>query len=93
MGVGQVENLRSQVSKNAILTLQDMWRGMGRALDPELPMACPVLVRRSGDKVEFLAEAAGEAVDQVVASASEGRALSAFLPCAQHHNPVLRAKA
>ncbi|CAM9950117.1 unnamed protein product [Choristocarpus tenellus] len=56
----KVENLRSQVSKNAILTLRDMWQFLGRALDPELPLACPVLVKKSGDKVEFLSDAAYE---------------------------------
>eukprot|EP00904_Undaria_pinnatifida_P006296 jgi/Undpi1/2797/HiC_scaffold_14.g06174.m1 len=58
--LGHVENLRSQVAKNALLTLTDLWRGLGGALDPELPMVCPVLVKKLADKVEFLAEAARE---------------------------------
>lgn len=29
-------------------------------MDPELPMVCPVLVKKLADKVEFLAEAARE---------------------------------
>ena len=48
------------MAKNALLTLTDLWRGLGGALDPELPMVCPVLVKKLADKVEFLAEAARE---------------------------------
>ena len=29
-------------------------------MDPELPMVCPVLIKKLADKVEFLAEAARE---------------------------------
>ncbi|CAN0550320.1 unnamed protein product, partial [Ectocarpus sp. 8 AP-2014] len=54
--LGQSENLRSQVAKNALLTLADLWRGLGDTLDPELPMVCPILVKKMADKVEFLAE-------------------------------------
>ncbi|CAB1120148.1 unnamed protein product [Ectocarpus sp. CCAP 1310/34] len=90
--LGQSENLRSQVAKNALLTLADLWRGLGDTLDPELPMVCPILVKKMADKVEFLAEAARECVDEVVATATESRALSAFLTCGSHRSPAVRAK-
>ncbi|CAM9143750.1 unnamed protein product [Ectocarpus fasciculatus] len=90
--LGQSENLRSQVAKNALLTLADLWRGLGDTLDPELPMVCPILVKKMADKVEFLAEAARECVDEVVATATESRALSAFLACGSHRSPAVRAK-
>lgn len=48
------------MAKNALLTLADLWRGLGDTLDPELPMVCPLLVKKLADKVEFLAEAARE---------------------------------
>lgn len=48
------------MAKNALLTLADLWRSLGGALDPELPMVCPVLIKKLADKVEFLAEAARE---------------------------------
>ncbi|CAM9098373.1 unnamed protein product [Ectocarpus sp. 4 AP-2014] len=90
--LGQSENLRSQVAKNALLTLADLWRGLGDTLDPELPMVCPILVKKMADKVEFLAEAARECADEVVATATESRALSAFLACGSHRSPAVRAK-
>ena len=40
------DNLRSAVSKNAILTLQDMWIGMKKAMDPELAGVTPMLLKR-----------------------------------------------
>lgn len=52
--------LTTQVAKNALLTLRDLWRGLGDMLDPELPMVCPVFVKKMADKVEFLAEVARE---------------------------------
>lgn len=48
------------MAKNALLTLADLWRGLGDVLDPELPMVCPLLVKKLADKVEFLADAARE---------------------------------
>eukprot|EP00752_Nemacystus_decipiens_P014589 g12992.t1 len=83
----------NSVAKNALLALADLWRGLGDTLDPELPMVCPGLVKKLADKVEFLAEAARECVDEVVATATESRALSAFLACGNHRSPVVRAKA
>lgn len=50
------------MAKNALLTLADLWRSLGGALDPELPMVCPVLIKKLADKVEFLAEAAREVI-------------------------------
>jgi hypothetical protein len=47
----QAENLRSQVAKNALLTVGDLWRGLGRALDPELPLVTPLLIKKYADKV------------------------------------------
>lgn len=48
------------MAKNALLTLTDLWRGLGDALDPELTMVCPILIKKLADKVEFLADAARE---------------------------------
>ncbi|CAM9460501.1 unnamed protein product [Scytosiphon promiscuus] len=90
--LGQAENLRSQVAKNALLTLADLWRGLGDVLDPELPMVCPLLVKKLADKVEFLADAARECVEEVVETATEARSLSAFLACGTHRSPAVRAK-
>jgi hypothetical protein len=49
----QAENLRSQVAKNALLTVGDLWRGLGRALDPELPLVAPLLIKKYADKVSY----------------------------------------
>jgi hypothetical protein len=41
-----VDNLRSAVSKNAILTIGDMWLGLGKSMDPELNLVAPPLLKR-----------------------------------------------
>jgi hypothetical protein len=51
----QAENLRSQVAKNALLTVGDLWRGLGRALDAELPLVAPLLIKKYADKVSLWA--------------------------------------
>lgn len=48
------------MAKNALLTVADLWRGLGESLDPELTMVCPIITKKFADKVEFLAEAARE---------------------------------
>ena len=51
-----VDNLRSAVSKNAILTLEDMWIGMGKSMDPEVVAVTPLLLKRAADLSGFLTE-------------------------------------
>jgi len=70
-----VDNLRSAVAKNAILTLADLWIGLGRAMDPELPVVAPVLLKRFSDTNGFLGEVADVAIDQVIQNATETKAL------------------
>lgn len=43
----QMDNLRSAVSKNAILTVCDMFTGLGRQMDPEVPTIISVLLKVS----------------------------------------------
>lgn len=51
-----VGNLRSAVAKNALLTLGDLWAGLGKAMDAELPVVAPVLLKRFSDTQGFLGE-------------------------------------
>jgi len=43
----QIDNLRSAVAKNAILAMGDMFQGLGKAMEGEVPATIPVLVKVS----------------------------------------------
>ena len=88
-----VDNLRSAVAKNAILTIADMWLGMGRVMDPELNLVAPVLLKRFADTNGFLSEGAEACIDTVISNASDGRCLGAFLASASNKMPTVRSKA
>ncbi len=93
----QADNLRSQVSKNALLCLGDMWKGMGKVLDLELQGVAPTVIKKSADKVEFIREAAELAVKDFIAGGSDPKVIAAFLMCMGPgtpglKNPHLRAK-
>lgn len=88
-----VDNLRSTIAKNAMLTIADMWMGMGRVMDPELNLVAPMLVKRFADTNGFLSEVAEECIGTVITNASDGRCLGAFLLSASNKQPLVRAKA
>ena len=41
----QVDNLRSAVAKNALLTLGDLFQGLGRAMDQEVALALTFVLK------------------------------------------------
>lgn len=88
-----VDNLRSAVAKNAILTIADMWIGLGKSMDPELVLAAPVLLKRFADINGFLNEVAEECISTIIEHASPARMLSAILSSATSKLPTVRAKA
>lgn len=45
--VKQVDNLRSAVAKNALLTLGDMFQGLGKAMDVEVSLALTCVLKVS----------------------------------------------
>ena len=87
-----IDNLRSAVSKNAILTLSDMWRGMGRSMDPELITVVPVLLKRFSEINGFLIEVADDAISVLITHATDTRVLAAFMASAGNKLPALREK-
>eukprot|EP00520_Triparma_pacifica_P017084 CAMPEP_0118642922 /NCGR_PEP_ID=MMETSP0785-20121206/6096_1 /TAXON_ID=91992 /ORGANISM="Bolidomonas pacifica, Strain CCMP 1866" /LENGTH=1505 /DNA_ID=CAMNT_0006534511 /DNA_START=76 /DNA_END=4589 /DNA_ORIENTATION=+ len=87
-----VDNLRSAVAKNAILTIGDMWLGLGRTMDPELNLVAPALLKRFADTNGFLCESADSCINIVISNASDIRCLNAFLASAGNKLPAVRAK-
>ena len=49
-----VKNLRSSVTKNALLCLGDLFRGLGRRMDAELVTILPSLLKKCADTNKFV---------------------------------------
>ncbi|KAE9051933.1 hypothetical protein PR001_g969 [Phytophthora rubi] len=74
----QVSNLRSSVSKNALLALESMCSAFSRAIDSELENIVPVLLRRCADSNAFVCESAAASLHAVVLKCSTPRVVSAL---------------
>ena len=73
-----------------------MWASAaGRDFDAAVdgPVLLPTLLRRAGDTNAFLSDAAGSALEAVLANAGDARLLSGLLAASSHAHPGVRAKA
>jgi len=86
------DNLRSAVAKNAILALGDLFQGMGRGMDAELPAVLAMLLKKCGETSIFLSEAAELAVQRMIEHSTAQRSLLGLLSGTDNRNPTLRGK-
>jgi len=87
------DNLRSQVSKNAILTIADMYVGFGKGLDGEVFGAIGLLTKKCADSATTFVGATAEfSICQVIEHATPSRVLAGLLNCTDNRNPTLRAR-
>jgi len=87
------DNLRSQVSKNAILTIADMYAGFGKGVDGEVFGAIALLTKKCADSATtFVGASAEYCICQVVEHATPFRVLASLLNCTDNRNPALRAR-
>jgi hypothetical protein len=90
--IDQISNLRSTVSKSALSCISAMM-SVGISLEHFLDVLVPVLIRRTSDPKDFIAEAAENSVTAVVDSvALFPRLFSALLTCAYDKNCKSRSK-
>lgn len=88
----EVENLRSAVAKNALLTLGDLFQGLGRAMDLEVSLAVTFLLKRFGDSNSFLVDSAERALQQMMDGVTASRSLTGLLIATDHRTAVVRGK-
>lgn len=48
------DSLRSSVAKNALITLFEMFDLLGKRMDPNLDVFCPVLLKKASDTNAFI---------------------------------------
>lgn len=89
----QVENLRSSLAKNALLTMADCFQGLGKQLDAEVSGMVPGLLKRAGDSSIFLSESADRALERMIEHVSTARSLAALLAGLETRSTAQRSKA
>ena len=88
----QADNLRSAVAKNAILALGDLFEGLEKAMDSEVPLILALLLKKCGDTSIFLIESAERAVHKMIDHVSATRSLAGLLVGTENRNPNLRGR-
>ncbi|GMF09477.1 unnamed protein product [Phytophthora lilii] len=74
----QVPNLRSSVSKNALLALESMCAAFSRVMDSDVENIVPVLLKRCADSNAFVCESAAISLHAVILKCSAVRVVSAL---------------
>ncbi|CDI96510.2 protein FAM179B [Echinococcus multilocularis] len=75
----ECRNLRSQVSRQAVKTIADLFRGLGRLLDPHVDTCVRVLLAKTGEaSAAFLRGEVAIALSDLVRSVNPNRALIAL---------------
>ncbi|RKO88966.1 armadillo-type protein [Blyttiomyces helicus] len=88
--VGMVQNLRSTVSKLAIVCLQVMYAQLGKAMDADLDATVGCLLKKIGEGNGFIVEAAERALMTMAANVSPTRAVASLVVAAENRNAAVR---
>uniref|UniRef100_A0A158QG25 TOG domain-containing protein n=1 Tax=Hymenolepis diminuta TaxID=6216 RepID=A0A158QG25_HYMDI len=90
--ISECKNLRSQVSRQAVKTLSDLFRGLGRLLDPQVDTCIRVLLGKTGEaSAAFLRGEVAIALSYIIRSVNPNRALIAlFQHGLGHKNAAVR---
>eukprot|EP00163_Fabomonas_tropica_P001966 TRINITY_DN1145_c1_g1_i2.p1 TRINITY_DN1145_c1_g1~~TRINITY_DN1145_c1_g1_i2.p1 ORF type:complete len:1334 (-),score=342.97 TRINITY_DN1145_c1_g1_i2:21-4022(-) len=86
-----LDNLRSQLSKNAVICFTDMFTYLGRSMDPELETVIPNLLSKTQSS-GFISDEVDRALEAMIVNASTSRALATLLTHAQHRHKAIRVK-
>lgn len=74
-----IDSLRSQVSKNACLTVSTLYKELpSRDIDPFTETCMPVLLKRAADTNAFISEQAKNALASLVQNCSENKVFAAL---------------
>jgi len=87
-----VDNLRSNLSKSALMALTDMVKYLKTAMDPELDHVVIVCVKKCTDTAGFIADEAKRALHAMIEHCTEPRTISALIHANSNKNPLIRGK-
>ncbi|KFU95187.1 Protein FAM179A, partial [Chaetura pelagica] len=88
----EVSNLRSKVSRSAVVTLGELFRTLKHHMDHEVAGIASVLLQKTGESSEFIREAASQSLGTMVANVTPARAMAALMATGVWHSNVLVRK-
>ncbi|XP_017569289.1 TOG array regulator of axonemal microtubules protein 1 isoform X3 [Pygocentrus nattereri] len=89
--IQEVRNLRSGVSRMAIVTLGEFYSGLQKGMDQELEATTKALLHKAGESNAFIRQDVDAALDSMVQNCTPTRGMSALLTGGLGHlNPVVR---
>lgn len=86
----QADNLRSSVSKGAVMCFTEILRALGKSMDAEADFVAESLLKKTGESNKFIADEAQLSLEALITGVSAQRALAALLKNAAHKNSVVR---
>ncbi|XP_071787660.1 TOG array regulator of axonemal microtubules protein 1-like isoform X2 [Asterias amurensis] len=91
--MNEVKNLRSSVSKLAIMCMAEMFQELKSAMDKDLDQICKILVPKGGESNAFIREDVDKALDSMVSNVSPQRAVCALINAGSSHKSANVRKA
>ncbi|KAL6478141.1 hypothetical protein MHYP_G00139760 [Metynnis hypsauchen] len=89
--IQEVRNLRSGVSRMAVVTLGEFFSGLQKGMDQELEATTKALLHKAGESNAFIRQDVDAALDSMVQNCTPTRVMSALLTGGLGHlNPVVR---
>ncbi|XP_062974582.1 TOG array regulator of axonemal microtubules protein 1 [Elgaria multicarinata webbii] len=83
--IQEVKNLRSVVSRAAVVCLGDLFNYLKKSMDQELDNTVKVLLHKAGESNTFIREDVDKALKAMVNNATPARALSSLISGGQSH--------
>ncbi|XP_026782606.3 TOG array regulator of axonemal microtubules protein 1 [Pangasianodon hypophthalmus] len=89
--IQEVRNLRSGVSRIAVVTLGELYSGLQKGMDQELEATAKVLLHKAGESNAFIRQDVDAALDSMVQNCTPTRSMNALLTGGLCHlNAVVR---
>lgn len=85
-------SLRSNLSKNALKCMCDLFEGLGRAMDPHIDNTVKVMMNKMTEASGFINGEAERVVDSMVNSATDTKVLTSLMAMCDHRHPIIRGK-
>ncbi|KAH9101607.1 hypothetical protein LEN26_011639 [Aphanomyces euteiches] len=85
-----INNLRSSVAKNAMLTVETLCICLARRMDSEIDEIVPLLLKRASDTNAFLSDGAAQTFDAIAEHCTAGKLLSIIIPHASAKATMIR---
>lgn len=85
-------SLRSNLSKNALRCVCNLFEGLGRAMDPQIDNTVKVMMNKLTEASGFINGEAELVLNTMVNTATDTKVLSALIAHSDHRHPIIRGK-